>query len=101
MFSTANRAYHICSHFSTSKWKEVEIIMPKNWTGDLVGLLHDNKISQGCLANHMGLSYQYVSMVLNGRRSPRNARERFTTAVSELVEGKQSGLATDQDKDSA
>lgn len=59
--------------------------MHKRWTGNLVGLMHDNKITNNQLAEHMGLSYQYVNMVLNKKRDPSNAKERFEKAVSELI----------------
>lgn len=60
--------------------------MPKKWTGNLVGLMHDHKITKTQLADHMGLSREYVSMVLNEHRVPADAEERFTQAVSELVD---------------
>lgn len=59
--------------------------MHKEWTGNLVGLMHDNKISNNQLAEHMGISYQYVSMVLNEKRDPPNEKERFEKAVGELI----------------
>ena len=59
--------------------------MPKKWTGNLVGLMHDHKITKTQLADHMGISREYVSMVLNEHRVPADAEERFTKAVNELV----------------
>ena len=59
--------------------------MPKKWTGNLVGLMHDKKITNNQLAEHLGLSYQYVSMVLNEKRNPPGAKERFESAVLELI----------------
>ena len=60
--------------------------MPKKWTGNLVGLMHDHKITKTQLADHMGLSREYVSMVLNEHRVPADAEERFTQAVKALIE---------------
>ncbi len=61
--------------------------MHKKWTGNLVGLMHDHKISNNQLANHMGLTYQYVSMVLNEKRDPPGAKERFESALKEIIDG--------------
>ena len=59
--------------------------MPKNWTGDLVGLMHDNKISKSLLADKLGVTREYVSMVLNGHREPAGAEQRFREAVNDLI----------------
>lgn len=64
--------------------------MPKDWTGDLVGLMHNKKISYTQLANQLGVTLQYVSMVLNGKRDPKGAEEKFKSAVIELVSLKES-----------
>lgn len=60
--------------------------MPKEWTGDLVGMMHTHRITKAALAQHMGYTNAYVSMVLNGKREPAGAPERFRKAVLELVE---------------
>lgn len=59
--------------------------MTKNWTGDLVGLMHDNHITNIQLAKQMNVTQQYVSMVLNQKRTPPGAEERFTAAVKEII----------------
>lgn len=59
--------------------------MPKKWTGDLVGLMHDNKISKSLLADKLGVTREYVSMVLNGHREPAGAEQRFREAVNDLI----------------
>lgn len=59
--------------------------MPAQWTGDLVGQMHKHKISKSLLAEHMGLSREYVSMVLNGHRDPAGAEQKFRTALAELI----------------
>lgn len=68
--------------------------MPKNWTGELVGLLHDNKITQKQLANELGLSYQYVNLVLRGYRSPPNAEQRFRSALHTLIAEKETDIVS-------
>ena len=62
--------------------------MPKNWTGNLVGLLHDNKISKTQLANELGVTREYVSMVLNGHREPEGAEEKFTAALNRIIQNR-------------
>lgn len=59
--------------------------MPKKWTGNLVGLMHDNKISKTQLAEKLCVTREYVSMVLNGHREPTGAEEKFRKAVDELI----------------
>lgn len=60
--------------------------MPKEWTGELVGLMHNNKITNITLAKKLGITDQYVSMVLNGKREPALAEQRFRTALNELIQ---------------
>lgn len=60
--------------------------MPKEWTGDLVGLMHNNRITFAQLAEKLGVTNRYVSMVINGHREPAGAEQRFRTAVNELIE---------------
>lgn len=60
--------------------------MPAQWTADVIGQMHINGIKQTDLAEHMGMTREYVSMVLNGKRSPKKAEEKFRQAVSELTE---------------
>ena len=62
--------------------------MLAQWIGALVGQMHNNKISKTELADHMGVSREYVSMVLNGHRSPVGAKDRFTAALNELIAAK-------------
>lgn len=59
--------------------------MHKKWTGRLVGLMHDHKISKTQLAEELGMTREYVSMVLNEHRSPDGAEDRFTAAVNALI----------------
>jgi predicted transcriptional regulator len=64
-------------------------MLTKKWTGDLVGLMHNHKISKTELANELGVTREYVSMVLNEHRDPAGARERFEGAVNRLIAQKQ------------
>ena len=59
--------------------------MPAQWTGDLVGQMHNNKITKRQLAEYMGVTPEYVSMVLNGHREPAGAEETFRSAVNAII----------------
>lgn len=63
--------------------------MLAQWIGELVGQMHNNKISKSQLAKHMGVSREYVSMVLNGHRAPAGAKDRFYSAVAEIIAEKE------------
>ena len=60
--------------------------MLAQWIGEIVGQMHNNKISKAQLASHMGVSREYVSMILNGHRCPVGAEGRLRAAVDELIE---------------
>jgi len=59
--------------------------MPAQWTADLIGKMHLNKISKKMLAEQLGVTPEYVSMVLNGHREPEGVAQRFNVAVDELI----------------
>ena len=59
--------------------------MLAQWTADLVGKMHKFKISKKRLAEELGVTPEYVSMVLNGHREPAGAEEKFSKAVEELI----------------
>ena len=58
--------------------------IPK-WTGELIGKMHNNRISSLDLAKSMGVCKDYVSMVLNGKKTPKGAQERFEAAVDAII----------------
>lgn len=60
--------------------------MSGEWTGRIVGLLHTHKITQSELASEMGVTAQYVSMVLNKKKSPKGIEERMEAAIQTIVE---------------
>lgn len=62
--------------------------MLAQWIGELVGQMHTNRVTKTQLADHMGVSREYVSMVLNGHRCPKEAKDRFFAAVAEIIEEK-------------
>lgn len=62
--------------------------MPAQWTCDLVGQMHKEKITKSQLAEELGVSREYVSMILNGHREPAGAKERFEIALNRIIERK-------------
>ena len=47
--------------------------MPEEWTGRLIGEMHNADISRAEVAKELGVSTAYVTMVLNGIRTPEGA----------------------------
>lgn len=60
--------------------------MTKEWTGRIVGLLHTHRITQAELAREMGVTAQYVSMVLNKKKTPKGIEERMEAAICSIAE---------------
>lgn len=69
--------------------------MPKEWTGNLVGLMHVHKITNKMLGDALGVTDRYVSMVLNGHRDPPDAEIRFTEAVNNLIAAQEQNTTTE------
>lgn len=57
----------------------------QEWAARLYVPMKMNRVSWRDVAAHTGLSYQYVSMVINGKENPKGAQERFERAVDELI----------------
>lgn len=60
--------------------------MPEEWTGNLIGKMHNKRITFDALAKKLGVSKSYISMILNGVRNPAGAQERLEDAVNELLD---------------
>lgn len=58
--------------------------MPAQWTAEIIGEMHLCGISQVQLAAELGYTPEYVSTVLHGKRSPKDAEARFRAAVDAL-----------------
>ncbi len=63
--------------------------MPAQWTGDVVGKMHNNKITMAQLGEKLGVGKAYVCAILNGRRSPKGAEQRFNAALDALIKEKE------------
>lgn len=59
--------------------------MPEKWTGQLIGKMHNSRVTYDEIARKLGVGKSYVSMVLNGARSPKDAKQRFNTAYEEII----------------
>lgn len=63
--------------------------MLDKWTGDLVGRMHVNEVSQNELATELGYTKSYVSMVLRGRNKPQGIEERMNAALDAIIARKE------------
>lgn len=63
--------------------------MPDKWTSDLIADMHVHRITRIQLADKLSYTPEYVSMVLNGKREPKNAEQIFRAALDELIAEKE------------
>lgn len=59
-----------------------------DWAKKLKAKMLFNDVSSNALADHLGVSKPYVSMVLHGREKPKDAEARFNKAVDEIIADK-------------
>ena len=57
----------------------------EHWIADVVGKMHINKITQSQLAKKMGVTNDYVWMILNGKKSPKDAENRINSAIDSIL----------------
>ena len=62
-----------------------ENCMPAQWTAEIIGKMHMHRIAKKRLAEHLGVTPEYASMILNGHRNPPDAEERFNQALQEII----------------
>lgn len=60
--------------------------MIAQWVAPIVGKMHIYQIEHRELAEKLGVTPQYVSMVLNGKKEPKTAKERF--AITSTRQGR-------------
>lgn len=63
--------------------------MVETWTGEIIGEMHNNKISYQQLADKLGWHVKYLSAVMNGKRNPTEAESKVRKALHELLEERQ------------
>ena len=62
--------------------------MPVEWTGRLIGDMHNAGVSRAEVARELGVSTAYVTMVLNGIRTPKGAEEKLRAAFERVKEAR-------------
>lgn len=60
----------------------------EEWIGAAVGKMHINGISQGQVAEKLGVRGDYLNKILNGKENPYKAEERIMAAINEIIEEK-------------
>lgn len=56
-----------------------------SWIGEVVGAMRLNHISNIDLANKLGVTPVYISMILNGRKTPKEAEAKIKTAIAKII----------------
>lgn len=59
--------------------------MNPQWTGDVIGKLHIYGFTSKDLAKEAGMHEKYLSALLNGRRTSRNAEDTIKSALDRLI----------------
>lgn len=59
--------------------------MPAQWTGVLIGEIHNAGLTIKAVAEEAGLNPKYVSQVLNGERDAPKAEARLRHALERLM----------------
>lgn len=62
--------------------------MPAQWTGKVVGELHNNGITGKMLAAELGWHEKYLSQVLNSDNPPKNAEGKVSAALERILKRK-------------
>ena len=60
-----------------------------DWIANAVGKMHVNKITQAQLAEKMDVTREYVTMILNGVKCPKDAEQRINAAIDEIIAERQ------------
>ena len=69
--------------------------MPETWTGNLIGKMHNKDVTYDELAEEMGVTKSYVSMILNGHRRPPDIRNRMEAAFNSIIQ-RRNGVTVDE-----
>ena len=62
--------------------------MPAQWTGRIVGELHNNRITLKELAKEVGWNDKYLSQVINAENPPKDSERKLTDALNRLIDQK-------------
>ena len=69
--------------------------MLAQWIGDFVGRMHRNRVTITQISREMGVSREYLSMILNGHREPLDIEKRMNDALDRVIE--KNGCSTTED----
>lgn len=59
-----------------------------DWAIDLENRMKKNKVRWKDVAEHFGWTAQYTSGIINGNYTPKQAQEKITKAVNELIQNR-------------
>lgn len=62
--------------------------MIERWTGRVIGEMHNCEITFDELANELGVTKNYISMILNCKRKPKDIKSKIENAVKVIKERK-------------
>lgn len=65
--------------------------MPELWTSEVIAKMHLHRITQKELAKTLGWTPEYLNMILNGKRSPKNAESSVKTAMKKIIDEQKEG----------
>jgi transcriptional regulator with XRE-family HTH domain len=60
--------------------------MPEKWTGELIGRMHNERVTAADLAEELGCTKAYISMIFHGARTPEGAQEKLEGAFERILE---------------
>jgi len=59
--------------------------MPAQWTGRIVGEIHNNNLTAKELAKELDWNEKYLSQVLNSENPPKDAEAKVSAALARLI----------------
>lgn len=59
--------------------------MPAQWTGRIVGEIHNHGLTAKELAKEVDWNDKYLSQVLNSENPPKNAEQKLTDALNRII----------------
>ena len=69
------------------------MIIPEEWTGDIVKKMHLHDIKQSELAGVMGCSREIVCKTLSGKFQMKNGKERFSQAIDTVLSDRKNSVS--------
>lgn len=67
--------------------------MPAQWTGAIVGQMHNERINAKALATELGWHDKYLSRVLNSDNPPKKAEGMVVAAMERIIARKRKNIA--------